>query len=260
MDYESSLRLDSLPVILLAILIGLLAGMIALQYLLPGYLTSLEGSYPKAYWYLSRGAGFAAIGLLWTSMMIGVGISNKLAHLWPGAPPSFAIHEYVSLLGLFFAGFHALILLGDQYSHYQLVQLFMPFGSVQYRPTWVGLGQIGFYVWLIIALSFYVRKRIGPKTWRALHYMSYLTYLGALVHGLMSGTDAGTGWAVDFYWITGGSLLFLTFYRILTSKRLQGKPRAAEKPARSGAPGSSSLAPSNPEPLAVSNSNHEDLK
>ena len=110
-------------------------------------------------------------------MMLGIGVTNKMARLWPGVPSAMAIHEYTGLLGWFFAGFHALILLGDQYSHYNLVQLLMPFGSVQYRPTWVGVGQLGFYAWFIIAVTFYIRKLIGKKTWRVIHYASFVCYL-----------------------------------------------------------------------------------
>ena len=175
-------------------------------------------------------AGFVALGLLWVSMMLGVGITNKLARLWPGIPPAMAIHEYTSLLGLFFAGFHALILLGDQYSQYKLVQLLMPFGSVQYRPTWVGLGQLGFYAWFIIAVTFYIRKAIGKKTWRVIHYASFVCYLVAVIHGLVSGTDTAAIWAQDFYWITGGSLLFLLVYRILTSGKTVRNPAAIQGP------------------------------
>ena len=40
-------------------------------------------------------------------MALGLGITNKMARLWPGAPAAFALHEYVSLLGLAFAVFHA---------------------------------------------------------------------------------------------------------------------------------------------------------
>ena len=160
-------------------------------------------------------------------MMLGVGITNKMARLWPGAPAAFAIHEYLSLLGLAFACFHALILLGDQYSKYQLAQLLVPFGSVQYRPVWVGLGQLGFYAWLILALTFYVRKQIGQKTWRVIHYGSFLCYLVALIHGLTSGTDAGLSWAKDFYWVTGGSFLFLLVYRILTSRKTARRSQAS---------------------------------
>jgi predicted ferric reductase len=234
MDYESNLSIQSLLVFLLAIFFGLVAAAYILPIWLPGLANSFLGSNPKAYWYLSRASGFVALGLLWLSMMLGIGITNKMARLWPGIPPSMAIHEYVGLLGLFFTGFHALILLGDAYSKYRLVQLLMPFSAVQYRPTWVGLGQLGFYAWLIIVLTFYLRKLLGKKTWRAVHIISFVCYLGALIHGLMSGTDTGALWALDFYWITGGSLLFMLVYRILTSRKPARRPASSQAPGREG--------------------------
>ena len=36
-----------------------------------------------------------------------------------------------------------------------------------------------------------------------------------LFHGLFSGTDSTAGWAVNYYWISFGSLLFLFLYRIV---------------------------------------------
>jgi predicted ferric reductase len=247
-ELESSLTLQALMVFLLAVFTGLVIAALVLPIWLPGFADSFTGTSPKAYWYLSRGTGFVALGLLWVSMMLGVGITNKMAKIWPGIPPSFAIHEYVSLLGVFFVGFHALILLGDKYSKYQVAQLLMPFGSTQYRPTWVGLGQLAFYAWLIIALTFYIRKLIGQKTWRAIHFFSFLTYLAALVHGLTSGTDVGTVWAKNFYWITGGSFLFLLVYRILTSRKEKRAPAPVRKPAQPAAqptvqPANASAAP-----------------
>jgi predicted ferric reductase len=219
MEFTSGLSFQALLVFMLAVFFGMVAAAYVLPIWLPGLASSFAGSNPKAYWYLSRGTGFVSLGLLWLSMMLGIGITNKMARLWPGTAPAFAIHEYTGLLGLLLASFHALILLGDKYSQYKLVQLLMPFGSVQYRPTWVGLGQLGFYAWFVIALTFYVRRAIGKKTWRAIHYASFACYLAALVHGLLSGTDTGMLWAQDFYWITGAGLLFVLVYRLLTSRK-----------------------------------------
>jgi predicted ferric reductase len=230
-EYETILSIQSFLVFVLAVFAGLVAAAYVLPIWLPGMTASFTGSAPKAYWYLSRSAGFAALGLLWVSMMLGIGVTNKMARLWPGVPPAMAIHEYTGLLGLFFAAFHALILLGDKYSQYQLVQLLMPFGSVQYRPTWVALGQIGFYAWFVIAITFYIRRAIGKKTWRVIHYASFICYLGALVHGLMSGTDTATPWAQYFYWISGGSLLFVLIYRILAGRRSARSPLAGQSMA-----------------------------
>src|SRR5512133_3486648 len=208
-EYESSVNIQFFLMIMLAMIVGLTAAILLLPYWLPNMATSLTGTDPKVYWYLSRATAFVSLTILWLSMALGLGITNKMARLWPGAPAAFAIHEYVSLLGLCFAIFHALIIMGDHYIKFTLTQIVVPFATTSYRPLWVGLGQIGFYVWLLVALSFYVRSRIGPKVWRAIHYISFLSYCVALYHGITSGTDTKMLWAQSYYWISGASLIFL---------------------------------------------------
>ena len=150
-------------------------------------------------------------------MALGLGITNKLSRIWPGLPATFAIHEYVSLLGLAFALFHALVILGDHYINFTLLQLMIPFSTVDYRPFWVGVGQVGFYIWLIVSLSFYIRPVIGQKFWRLLHYLSFGMYFMGILHGIFSGTDTTLDWAQSYYWISAASLLFLFFVRIVGS-------------------------------------------
>ena len=226
----------SIPVLLLAVFSGLLAAVLVLPGWLPGLAGSMAGASPTMYWALSRATAFVAMGMLWASMMLGLGITNKMARLWPGAPAAFALHEYISLLGLGFAGFHALVLLGDQFINFNLLQILFPFAAWNYHPFWVGLGQLGFYGWAFLVASFYLRRHIGQKTWRILHYLSFIVYLGAMVHGLVSGTDASQPWAQGFYWLTGGSLLFLFFYRVVNSVigRMEGwlglKPQGRTMP------------------------------
>ena len=213
--YESSVNIQSFLMFLVAMIVGLLVAVLILPAWLPNMSFSLGGDAPKAYWYLSRATAFVSLSLLWISMALGLGITNKMARLWPGAPAAFALHEYVSLLGLAFAVFHALVILGDHYINFTLLQLLVPFSTVDYRPFWVGIGQIAFYTWAILALSFYIRPIIGQKSWRFLHYGSFGMYLLGIFHGLFSGTDTSAGWAQNYYWISAGSLLFLLMYRIL---------------------------------------------
>ncbi len=233
---ESAVNIQFFLVVMLAMITGLLVAILLLPSWLPNLAGSLAGESPKVYWYLSRATAFVSLTVLWLSMALGLGISNKMARLWPGAPAAFAIHEYVSLLGLAFALFHALVLLGDHYINFTVAQIFIPFATVDYRPTWVGIGQIGFYVWLIVALSFYIRSMIGQKTWRVLHYLSFAMYIMGLLHGLFSGTDSPASWAQWYYWISGSSLLFLLVYRILNTvaEKLarRPKPRPAPQPQR----------------------------
>jgi len=216
-EYESSVNIQTFLLFMVAMAVGLLVAVVLLPSWMPNLAFSLGGAEPKAYWYLSRATAFVSLSLLWVSMALGLGVTNKMARFWPGAPAAFAIHEYVSLLGLAFAMFHALVILGDKYISFTLTQILVPFSTVDYKPIWVGLGQIGFYVWAIVALSFYIRSRIGQKTWRLLHYLSFGMYLLALFHGLFSGTDTNATWAQQYYWFSGASLLFLFFVRILNT-------------------------------------------
>lgn len=213
---ESSVNIQSFLLFLFASMMGLLIAVLLLPFVLPNMAYSLSGEGPKAYWYLSRATAFVSLSLLWLSMALGLGITNKMARLWPGMPATFAIHEYVSLLGLAFALFHALVLLGDRYINFTLLQIFVPFSTVDYRPFWVGVGQIGFYIWLIVALSFYIRPVIGQKSWRLLHYLSFAMYFIGIFHAIFSGTDSSMAWAQNYYWFSAGSLLFLFFIRIVS--------------------------------------------
>jgi predicted ferric reductase len=233
--YESSVNIQFFLLVMLAMTVGLLVATIILPAWMPNMAGSLSGESPKVYWYLSRATAFVSLTILWISMALGLGITNRMARLWPGAPAAFAVHEYVSLLGLAFALFHALILLGDHYINFTVAQIFMPFSTLDYRPTWVGIGQVAFYIWLFVALSFYIRSIIGQKTWRAIHYLSFAMYIMGLLHGLFSGTDSTASWAQSYYWISGGSLLFLLMHRIVntifekSTSRSKQVPRPAQQ-------------------------------
>jgi predicted ferric reductase len=224
---EPAISLKNWLLIQLAIVVGTLSAAVILPAWLPGLSTSLLGTAPKAFWFLSRGSAYVAYGLLWLSMALGLIITNKIARVWPGGPTAFDLHQFTSLLGLAFALFHAMILMGDRFIDYTFFQVVTPFASVNYKPFWVGWGQVGFYLWVVIAFSFYARSRIGTRSWRLIHFISFAAFLLAMVHGIASGTDAITFWSQVIYWTSGASLLFLFIFRILTRIfKEKIKPRA----------------------------------
>jgi predicted ferric reductase len=160
-------------------------------------------------------------------MIFGLLLSSRTAKLWPGGFTANDLHQFVSIAGLTAGLFHGLILMGDHYMNISLVQVLLPFARQDYRPEWVGIGQLMFYLWAGIVLTFYIRKRIGTKTWRAVHYIGFLAFGGALVHGVTSGTDTNTLWMSVIYWVSGASVLFLTFYRVLAAGEVSA-PRRVE--------------------------------
>ena len=214
-DLQSSISLKSAIGLLLAMASGAVLAAVVLPALLPGLAASLVSAAPKAYWYLSRASAFVAFALVWASMIFGLLMTSRTAKVWPGGPAAFDLHQFTSLLGLAVALFHVLVLLGDQYAGYSLAQLLLPFNSVNYKPLWVGIGQIAFYIAVLVSFTFYIRKQITQRGWRLIHFASFASFVAVLAHGLMSGTDTGTVWASAIYWVAGGSVLFLTLFRIL---------------------------------------------
>src|SRR4051794_2367524 len=208
---------------LLALVAGAALAFVLAPLVLPPLIGSLQGTSPQGYWYISRASAFVAYGLLWLSMLAGLGITSNAARFWPGMLTSLEIHRCASLLGLGFALLHALVLLGDQYIGYSLVQLIVPFAASSYRPQWVGFGQLAFYLLAVVAFSFYIKTRLGTRTWRAIHALSFSLFLMTLIHGVQSGTDGSSTWAMALYVTTGGSVLFGTIYRILAARA--GRPR-----------------------------------
>jgi NADPH-dependent 2,4-dienoyl-CoA reductase/sulfur reductase-like enzyme/ferredoxin len=204
-----------------------IAGGAVLILLMPDVAGALAGSTEHLYWYLSRSSGIAAYFLLWASVSIGLLITSRTATIWPGGPAAISVHQFASLLGLGFAGFHALILLGDAYIQYSVADVLVPFAGTQYEHTWVGIGQTAFYTGLVASLSWYVRNRIGYRTWRRLHYATFAMFSMALAHGVLTGSDTQHAAVTGLYMATGGLTVFLLFYRVLV---MAGGTRTARAP------------------------------
>ncbi|MEZ4591792.1 MAG: ferric reductase-like transmembrane domain-containing protein [Chloroflexota bacterium] len=171
----------------------------------------------KTPWYFTRSAGTVAYLLLAGSTIWGLLLSTKLVKEAIPAALSLAMHNILSWLAVALTGLHAVALLWDSYYTYTLSDLTIPFIG-PYRPGWVGLGIIGFYLMFLTSLSFNFRKQLGQKRWRQLHYATFGVYILATVHGVMAGTDSANLGMQVLYWGSGLLVLFLTNFRLLVGK------------------------------------------
>lgn len=177
----------------------------------------------KAFWYMARAGGIVAYLLLWFSVVWGLALSTKIMDGLVPAPIAYGLHEFLSLGTIFFAVGHALVLLGDSYIGFSIFHLAIPF-IAPYRPLWTGLGTVGLYLCAVLTGSFYIRKQIGQKVWRTLHYLTFGAYLLVLAHGFMAGTDSGLSLTKLMYFTTGFSVLCLIWYRLFTLNARELKP------------------------------------
>lgn len=172
---------------------------------------SLIGS-EKLAWYLTRTSGTVGYILLATSTVWGLLLSTKVVKDLIPAPVTLAMHNYLSWTAIGITAFHAFVLLFDSYYTYSIADLLIPFTG-PYKPMWVGVGTIGFYLMLLTSVSFYMRKTIGQKTWRKLHYLTFGVYIMGTLHGWMAGTDSAL--LGPMYLVSSVLVVFLTAYRVM---------------------------------------------
>jgi len=207
--------------LLLSLTLVLGAGLVATIVLLPqtsagqGALVGLRQFFAadstQIWWYVTRSAGIVAYLLLWFSTVWGLAVPSRLLNPVLEQTFTFDFHEFISWLAIGFTLLHVFVLTIDRFLPYSPIQILVPFLS-PYRPFWVGIGVIAFYITLLVTITFYIRSKIGAKTFRSIHVLSLLGYLGATLHGLYAGTDSPLVSMGLLYKGTALVVVFLTIY------------------------------------------------
>lgn len=154
-------------------------------------------------WYIIRAAGFAASGLLVLLMLSGIGQVTGLTYRFIEPIKAWALHKAMALALCAAIVIHIGMLLLDHFVSFNIFQILIPFVSHYNNGTsFAGLalgglavtfGILAMYGVAVIVLSSLGWIDTRQKTWRWLHYVSYLVMLFVLLHGLFVGTDLKYG-------------------------------------------------------------------
>ncbi|PNK61760.1 ferric reductase-like protein [Psychrobacter sp. FDAARGOS_221] len=176
-------------------------------------ITTMMTMTDKHYWYLSRASGVIGYALFWLSVLFGLLLSTRLGKQIKFSRV-FALHKFLSLTAIGFTLFHAGILLLDRFLNIELWQLLTPFGFSSNRIG-TAMGQIGFYLLLICAISFYIKQYIGQSAWRWIHFSTFLAYMCVSIHLFMVGSDTRALPLMIFYAVTQSIVFILISYRLI---------------------------------------------
>src|SRR5947209_11573837 len=182
-------------------------------------------------WNVAWSGGFTAYVLLTLAVVVGLALSTQLQSpgRWPRLLNS-ELHNFLTLLSAIFVVIHVLAVWLDPFTHFGWNELFIPFAS-HYRPEWMAFGIVALYLGIAIGISTWLRPRIGYTWWRRLHVLTLGIYALATIHGIGTGSDTQTWWALGIYlgsFVLVGALLCR---RVFFSK---GKHKQA--PARPATP------------------------
>ena len=154
--------------------------------------------FDQVLWFATRGAGIVSLLMLTASAALGlVTVTRFQAAGWPRFF-NYEMHRRVSLLSIVFLAVHVLTAVFDPFTKLGLGAALVPFAS-SYRPVQVALGVVALYLFVALIVTSLLRKHIGQRTWRAVHWASYAMWPMALLHGITAGSDAFAPWmlAVD---------------------------------------------------------------
>ena len=96
-------------------------------------------------------------------------------------------------LSVVFVGIHVVTAVVDPYAAVGVVAVVVPFVGAG-NPLWVGLGAVSLDLIAALIVSSLLRRHVGYRPWRAIHWLAYMSWPVALAHGLGMGSDASSLW------------------------------------------------------------------
>jgi sulfoxide reductase heme-binding subunit YedZ len=148
-----------------------------------------------ALWYATRASGLMALILLTLTMVLGITTTTRArARNWPGFAHQ-ELHRRISILAVVFLGIHVLTSVLDTFVNISWAAIVIPFTS-QYSSFWVGVGAVALDLMVAVFVTSLLRDRMRPGTWRAVHWLAYLSWPIALAHTFGMGTDSREIWVI----------------------------------------------------------------
>jgi sulfoxide reductase heme-binding subunit YedZ len=169
-------------------------------------------------WYTTRGAGVVSLVLLTGVVVLGIVSSMRWQTAsWPRSLTS-GLHRNLALATLIFLAIHIVTAVVDPFTALGWQAALVPFSS-SYRRLWLGLGVVAIYLLLAIVITSVLRPLFGHAAWRATHWLTYLMWPVAVIHGIGTGTDPRFAWMLAMEAVCIGSVVAAVAWRISAAPR-----------------------------------------
>jgi methionine sulfoxide reductase heme-binding subunit len=196
-------------------------------------------------WLIARSAGLATYGLVTASILAGLLLRSRPApgRLRPAAVAD--VHKTLAMMALGALALHGAALVLDAVARISPEALVVP-GLAPRDRLAVALGVLAGDLMIVVAASSGLRRRIGFRAWRRLHWLTYAVFGAASAHGIMAGTDSSRPAMVWFYVVAIAAVAGATSWRAMTAPARGRRPaaRALEPAATRPAPQPASTTPS----------------
>ncbi|MGA7987398.1 MAG: ferric reductase-like transmembrane domain-containing protein [Candidatus Dormiibacterota bacterium] len=148
---------------------------------------------PSPLWFATRGAGVMTLVCLTVVVVLGIMTSVRVEGRRTPRFVSASLHRNFALFTILLLAVHIATSVIDPFAGIRPVDAAVPFVGT-YRTVWLGLGAIAADVLLAVTVTSLLRKRLGPRVWKLIHWGAYASWPVAVVHGLGTGSDSQAPW------------------------------------------------------------------
>ena len=179
----------------------------------------------------SRATGVVAMVLLTAVVVLGI-LASRRGRV-PGVPRFTALnlHQFLSLTAVVFLAAHILTAVAIPFAHVKVVAAVVPFVS-SYQPVWLGLGAVSLDLTVALVVTSLLRRQIGRRAWRAVHWLAYVCWPTALAHSIGTSRDMRSGRLLDLAVGCILTVLAAAGWRLTGPLRLSGAPRKSARSPR----------------------------
>jgi methionine sulfoxide reductase heme-binding subunit len=144
----------------------------------------------------SAATGVISMVLLTAVVVLGI-LVNRQGRL-PGLPrfANLSLHRYLALLAVGFLAVHILTAIAVQQAGVGLAAAVVPFVTAR-QPLWLGLGAVSFDLLIALVGTSLLRRHLGRRAWRAVHWLAYVCWPAALAHSIGIGPGLRGGSLLD---------------------------------------------------------------
>ena len=199
----------------------------------------------------SQITGLISLVLLTAVVMLGI-LVNRQGRL-PGlsAFAGLSLHRFTSLLAVGFLALHILTAVAEPLAGVGLAAAVIPFVAAD-KPFWLGLGTVSFDLMAALIVTSLLRRHIGRRCWRAVHWLAYACWPAALAHSIGSNPDMRSGRLLDLAAACVVAVLAAAGWRLAGPVRARPRARLGPVPAAAAEPEpAADPGPAVPEPTAA---------
>jgi sulfoxide reductase heme-binding subunit YedZ len=181
-------------------------------------------------WLVSRASGLMLLVLFSTVFVLGIStrLGTRLRSM-----PRFAVaglHRTLALFSVALLALHVATAVLDPYVSIGWWAAVLPF-TAHYRPLALSLGTLAVDLGAAVLITSLVRRRLGHRWWRTVHWLAYASWPLAFMHSLSAGNDMGIWWVAAIVWGSGSAVALAVVDRILFIRQSRKQTIQRSNPA-----------------------------